>query len=126
MRVVDTSAWIEILIGSETGRQLQPEFPPREQCIVPTIVQYELAKWLGRESTEDNVEKVIADTMKSIVADLDSAIALRAAELTHERRLAAVDAIVYATAQSFGAPLLTCDAHFKNLPGVLYVPKAAS
>lgn len=125
MRVVDTSAWIEVLIGSETGRQLQLEFPPRERCIVPTIVQYELAKWLGRESTEDNVEKVIADTMKSIVADLDSAIALRAAELTRECRLAAADAIVYATAQSFGAQLLTCDAHFKSLPDVLYVPKVA-
>jgi hypothetical protein len=33
--------------------------------------------------------------------------------------------IVYATAQQQGAELLTCDAHFKGLPGVMLFSKAS-
>ena len=35
-------------------------------------------------------------------------------------------AIVYATAVQQGAELLTCDAHFEGLPGVILVPKSPS
>ena len=35
------------------------------------------------------------------------------------------DAIVYATTVKHGAELLTCDAHFKGLPGAVLFPKAA-
>lgn len=33
------------------------------------------------------------------------------------------DAIVYATAVDQGAELLTCDAHFEKLPGVVFFRK---
>ncbi len=59
-----------------------------------------------------------------IVADLDTATALSAAELCTRHRLASADAIVYATALAHGADLLTCDRHFQALPGVRSVPKA--
>ena len=35
------------------------------------------------------------------------------------------DAIIYATALDAGADLLTCDAHFADLPNVVYVAKSA-
>jgi len=50
-------------------------------------------------------------------------IALRAADLHRQYKLATADAVVYATAREFGAELLTCDAHFENLPGVVLVKK---
>ena len=49
MRLVDTSAWIEWLIGSPVGTALTGQLPDRGQWLVPTIVQLELAKWLRRE-----------------------------------------------------------------------------
>ena len=49
MRVVDTSVWIEWLVGSALGKNLAAQIPAREQCLVPTIVQLELSKWLTRE-----------------------------------------------------------------------------
>ena len=52
MRLVDTSAWIEWLIGSPVGTALTGELPDRGQWLVPTIVQLELAKWLRREVGE--------------------------------------------------------------------------
>ncbi len=124
-RVVDTSAWVEWLVGSALGRKLAPELPDRAECIVPTIVQLELAKWLAREVGEERADQVIAYTLKCVVAPLDSQTALLAAELHRQHKLATADSIVYATAQAHAADLLTCDAHFADLPGVVYFRKPA-
>ena len=123
MRLVDTSAWIEWLTGSPLGATLATELPAREQWLVPTIVQLELAKWLTREIGEDKADQTIAFTATCVIADLDTAIALSAAALCARHRLATADAIVYATALAHGADLLTCDRHFESLPGVRLVSK---
>lgn len=125
MRLIDTSVWIEWLVGGPLARSLTKEFPDRAECIVPTIVQLELAKWLQREAGEDQADRVIAYTLKCVVVPLDTPIALLAAELHRQYKLATADAIVYATAQTRGAELLTCDAHFAKLPAVRYFRKTA-
>jgi toxin FitB len=123
--VVDTSAWIEWLTGSTLGKQLGKELPEKAHCIVPTIVQLELSKWLVREIGEDEADQVITYTQKCVVVPLYTSIALLAADLHREYKLATADAIVYATAQHRGAILLTCDKHFERLPGVRLFPKSA-
>jgi uncharacterized protein len=125
MRLVDTSAWVEWLVDSGLGRRLIAELPEREEWLVPTIVQLELAKWLTREVGEDKADQVIAFTRTCVVADLDTTIALSAADLCARHKLATADAIVYATALALGADLLTCDRHFNDLPGVRLVPKSS-
>jgi predicted nucleic acid-binding protein len=122
-RVIDTSAWIEWLIGSALGKKLSREFPDKSRCIVPTIVQLELSKSLTREVGEEQADQVIAYTQKCVVVTPDTTIALLAAELHREYKLAPADAIVYATARQQGADLLTCDAHFNGLPDTVFVPK---
>ena len=126
MRLVDTSAWIEWLIDSPTGKAVAGAIPAREDWLVPTIVQLELAKWLTRELGEDRANPVLAFTQTCQIAPLDTATALSAAELCRTHKLATADAIVYATAQEHGADLLTCDAHFGGLTGVIFIPKAAA
>jgi predicted nucleic acid-binding protein len=123
MRLVDSSVWIEWLTGSPLGVTLAAEMPDRAQWLVPTMVQLELAKWLTREVGEDKADRVIAFTETCVVADLDTATALSAAELCTRHKLATADAIVYATALAHGADLLTCDRHFENLPGVRFLSK---
>ena len=122
-RMVDTSAWIEWLTGSALGKKLGQQFPDKPQCIVPTIVQLELLKWLVRELSEEQADQVIAYTQKCVVVPLDTAIALLAADLHREHKLATADAIVYATARHQSAELLTCDAHFTSLPNVALFAK---
>ena len=124
LRVVDTSAWIEWLAGSALGKKLGKEFPEKSHCVVPTIVQLELSKWLMREVGEERADQVVAYTQKCVVVPLDTTIALLAAELHRDHKLATADAIVYATARHQGAELLTCDAHFKGLPDVALFSKA--
>lgn len=123
MRVVDTSAWIEWLIAGDLQPALRQAFPDKAACIVPTIVQLELSKWLVREAGEAQADQVIAYTQKCLVAPLDTRIALHAAELHRQHKLATADAVVYATALENDADLLTCDAHFEGLPGVVLVRK---
>lgn len=125
LRVIDTSAWIEWLLGSPIGKKIGVEFPEKERCLVPTIVQLELSKWLVRELGEDRADHVIAYTQKCVVVPLDSGIALLAAEMHRQHKLATADAIVYATAQKLGSALLTCDEHFKGLPDVILHSKVA-
>lgn len=125
MLVVDTSAWIEWLLDSPTGKQVMPFLPGQDEWLVPTIVQLELTKWLVREVGEDKADQVLAFSMLCTVQPVDTEIALAAAELCRTHKLATADAIVYATARLAGAELLTCDAHFEGLPGVRVIPKVA-
>jgi predicted nucleic acid-binding protein len=123
MVLVDTSAWIEWLIGSPTGDKLAPHLPEQADWLVPTMAQLELSKWLTREVGEDKADQVIAFTQVCQVVSLDTEIALAAAEACRDHKLATADAIMFATARARGAKLLTCDAHFKNLPGVTLIEK---
>jgi predicted nucleic acid-binding protein len=124
MRVVDTSAWIEWAIGSAIGRQILPLLPDAEDWLVPTIVQYELAKWEMRVSADpEDALEVVAFSRTCIVIPLTTALAVEASALGRQHRLATADAIVYATARQFDADLLTCDAHFEGLPAVIYLAK---
>ncbi|WP_112874284.1 type II toxin-antitoxin system VapC family toxin [Paracoccus endophyticus] len=123
MILVDTSAWIEWLIGSATGDRLAEHLPEQAAWLVPTMVQLELAKWLTREAGEDKADQVIAFTQVCDVVPLDTEIALGAAEACREHRLATADAIIFATARARRATLLTCDAHFGGLPAVTLIEK---
>jgi predicted nucleic acid-binding protein len=121
MRVVDTSAWIEGIVRRASG--VVTRLPAREDWVVPTIVQMELAKWLNREADATFTEAVLAYTSKCFVVDLVTPIALSAAGYARLYKLPTADAIIYATAVETSSDLLTCDAHFENLPQVIYVPK---
>lgn len=123
MRLVDTSAWIEWLIGSPTGDIVARHLPEQPDWLVPTMVQLELAKWLAREAGEDKADQVIAFTQLCQVVPLDTGIALAVAETCHEHGLATADAIILATARAYSAPLITCDAHFDGLPDVTLIRK---
>jgi len=123
MRLVDTSAWVEWLAASPTGRRVGDLVPLRERWLVPTMVQMELAKWLAREAGEEKADQVIAFTLTCVVAPLDTRIALAAADIAARHRLANAAAIIYATALDHGADVITRDAHYQNLPGVVYLPK---
>jgi predicted nucleic acid-binding protein len=125
MVLIDTSCWIEWLIGSPLGMRLGAQFPPASQIVMPTIVQLELAKWLARERGEDDANRMIAFSTTCVVVNLTTDIALAAAALHKAHKLATADAIIYATALAHSATLLTCDAHFEGLDHVLFHAKGA-
>ena len=54
------------------------------------------------------------------VVDLDAPLALTAAKISADGKLALADSVVLATARRFDAILWTQDADFEGLPGVRY------
>lgn len=100
--------------------------PLAENTIVPTIVQFELAKWLSRESDEATTITVLNYVQTCRVVDLTSERAMEAADISARYKLSTADAIIYAAAVEVDAELLTCDAHFEGLPRVIYLPKIAA
>ena len=126
MRVVDSSAWIEWLSGSDLGRRLANELPANDEWIVPTVIQYELKRWALRTRSDRQADVALAFSNTLILYPLDSELAFKAADMAAQHSLAMADAIIYATAMDVGADLLTCDAHFANLAGVVYFVKTPS
>ena len=123
MKLVDTCVWAEILRGTPTGRVLKPLLPPLGQLVVSTMVVYELAKWLARNVEPERADQAMVTLLNAHVVEPTANIALQAAQLSAEYKLHALDALIYATALEHDAQLVTCDAHFKDLPQVDYTAK---
>lgn len=123
MILVDTCGWIEWLADGELADKFQFYLEDTQSLIVPTIVQFELYKWLERNSGEEAAMKAIARTTRSKVVDLDTSTALLAAELSRDHGLSVADAVIYASARKHHADLITSDDHFDGLAGVVYFPK---
>jgi predicted nucleic acid-binding protein len=61
---------------------------------------------------------------QGLLVDLDSNLALEAAALGLQEKLAFADSIVYAVAKRHDAQLWTQDEHFDGKPNVNFKPKA--
>jgi len=112
-------------LGTALGKRLEPELPPNDEWIVPTIVQYELMRASIRALSKAQADAALAFSNKLAVRQLDTDLAVAAVDYATRHSLAMADAIIYATALESGADLLTCDAHFADLPGVVYLAKSA-
>lgn len=118
MFLVDTCGWIEWMIDSPLARSYSRYLKSPDTLIVPTLVQHELYKWLHRETDQATALAGIAATQTAKVIALDTSLALLAADIAREFKLATADAIIYATAYQQNATLVTSDAHFAELPHV--------
>lgn len=124
--LVDTCGWIEYATDGPLATAFEPCFSDFSRLIVPTVVQFELFKWLCRERDEATALELIGLADHGRVVPLSTPIALLAADLASQHRLAMADAVIYATARQESVPLATCDHHFEGLPGVRYLVKTSS
>lgn len=122
--VVDTCGWIEWLTDGTLADKYAPFLKNSKNLLVPTLVQYELFKWVCRERDEAAAYEVIALTQRSEVISIDTPLALFGAEVSREYRLAMADALVYATALQHNAKVVTSDHHFSSLAHVEYFDKS--
>jgi len=123
MILVDTCGWIEWLTEGVLADSFAPYMKDPSDFLVPTTVQYELYKWVKRESNETIAHDTIALADNSLIVPLTTEIALMAADLTLSNKLAFADAVIYASARKHKVELVTSDDHFEGLPGVTYFKK---
>jgi toxin FitB len=123
MNVVDSSGWIEYATDGGNADFFEGPLSDRDNLLVPTICMYEVFKQVLREFGEERALEVIGQMSLGEVVELDRQIAVNAAQISTELKLAMADSIILATARANNATLWTQDEHFKDLDGVKYIGK---
>ena len=126
MILVDSSGWIEFFTGGANADRYGSYLEDASNVVTPTVVLYEVYKIIKRERTEEEALLAVAQIQKTRVVSLSEPIALEAADVSLEHRLAIADSIVYATARAEGVEVVTSDQDLRGLPGVTYLPKRSS
>ncbi len=119
LRVLDSSAWIELLGNIARGSLFAPAASDVANLLVPTICILEVLKWVRRERGEADALRTRWRMLLGRVIALDAHLASQAAEF----QLPLADSVIYATSCQFHAELRTQDAHFEGLPNVRFFPK---
>ncbi|HZI66083.1 MAG TPA: type II toxin-antitoxin system VapC family toxin [Thermoanaerobaculia bacterium] len=123
MILVDSSGWIEFFTGGGNAAKYGAYLEKTSNVVTPAIVLYEVYKLVKRERTEEEALLAAAQMQKTRVVPLSESLALAAADVSLEFRLAMADSIVYATARAEDAELVTSDGDLRGLPGVTFLPK---
>ena len=123
MNVVDSSCWLEYFAGSAVGDSVAGAIEDLEKLAVPSIVLYEVFKKLLIETDEDRALLAVAHMKQGQIVELDSDLAIYAAKVGKDFKLAMADSIIYATTLKYAGTLWTQDKHFRELPGVRYFKK---
>lgn len=123
MKVVDSSGWLEFFSASRLAEQYSVHLENLEEVLTPSVVLFEVYKWIKRERSEEEALVAAAQIEKTQIVPLTSTVALTAADLGLEHGLAMADSIVYSTALLNDAELITSDRDFARLPGVTYLDK---
>ena len=124
MILVDSSGWIDFFTDGGNAAKYGSYLENLSEVVTPMIVLYEVYKLVKRERTEEEALLAAAQIQKTRIVPLSDSLALAAADVSLEFRLAMADSIVYATARAEDAELVTSDSDLRNLPGVTFLPKA--
>jgi toxin FitB len=120
--VVDSSGWLEFLTDGPAADEYASHLRHPGAVLTPTIVLYEVYKHAKRLLSEEDAVDAIAAMQKTRIVPLTDELALIAADLSLAHKLPMADAIVLATAQANNADVVTSDADFLDIPGVVYIP----
>ena len=123
MIVVDSSGWLEFLTDGALAEEYAKRLRQPGTVLTPTIVIYEVYKHAKRLLSEEDAVDAVAAMQKTHIVALTDELALVAADLSLAHRLPMADAIVLATARAHDADVVTSDADFADIAGVVYIPK---
>jgi predicted nucleic acid-binding protein len=120
--LVDSSGWIEFLIGSDRANLFSAAILDTENLIVPVISIYEVVKRVRRDGNKQDVSNTVGAMTQGQLVDLDLSHSLEATRY----KLPLADSIIYATAMRFEATLWTQDEHFDGFENVRYFAKQSA
>jgi predicted nucleic acid-binding protein len=116
--VVDSSGWIEVFTGGGQAEHFLALIADESSLVVPAITIFEVFNWVLREHGEAQAIQAAAAMQSGQMVDLDSRLALAAAQLSHALQLPMADSIILATARDQRARLHTMDSDFRGIADV--------
>ena len=119
--VVDSSGWIEVFTDGGHADHFLALMANEHSLVVPAISIFEVFKWVLREHGDAQAIQAAAVMQRGQVVDLDSRLALAAAQLSHSLQLPLADSIILATARDRQARLHTMDSDFRGIADVTLI-----
>jgi predicted nucleic acid-binding protein len=119
--LVDSSGWIEYLAARPRADEFAPYIEGDEPLLTSVIQVYEVYKVVRRDIGEERALEAVSALRATTIEPLAESLALEAADIAIEHRLAMADAIILATARRHRADIITGDADFDGLPGVTVI-----
>jgi len=123
MTIVDSVGWLAFFKGEALAARYRPYLLQPDNLLCPTIIVYEVCRRIELDAGRQAAATTAAQLLKTHVIPLNEALATAAARVAVAHHLAMADAIIYTTALTFQAALITSDAHFRGLPRVTYYPR---
>ncbi len=123
MNIVDSSGWLEYFAKGANASLFAPVIQETDSLIVPTICMYEVFKRMLIQRGEEDALQAIGVMSLGVISDLTQEIAINAAQISSELKIAMADSMILAAARKYKAILWTQDVDFEGLIGVQYFPK---
>ena len=123
MRVIDSVGWLAYFMGDPLAAHYRSHLRNQSEVVTPCIVVYEVYKKVASQIGRRAAAMAVAQLGKTQLVPLDYAMANSAARYSLRYKLSMADAVIYATAVSARATLITSDSHFQGLPGVMFIPR---
>jgi len=123
MNVVDSSGWLEYFARGTNSSFFAPVVKATDTLVVPTVCMYEAFKRLLAQNREEDALQAVGIMSLGIIADLTREIAVNAAFISSEFKIAMADSFILATARAYDATLWTQDVDFEGIGRVQYIEK---
>jgi toxin FitB len=123
MNLVDSCGWLEYFANGANADFFAPAIEDIPELIVPSLCLFEVFKRILQQRNESDALRAIGLMRQGRCIALDDSLALSAARLSADLKLAMADSVILSTAQQHGATLWTQDAHFAGLAGIRYIAK---
>lgn len=121
--IVDSSGWIEYFAEGPNADAFGVYLESQAILLLPSIIVYEVHKKVYRELGKGLADEFLSQAFGfgERLIPLTLELAALASRVSLDFRLPMADAIIYATARHEQAQLVTSDAHFSGLPGVVVI-----
>jgi predicted nucleic acid-binding protein len=123
MNIVDSSGWLEYFAQGGNAGLFAPAIRDTNSLVVPTVCMYEVFKRMIVQRGEEDALQAIGVMSLGVISDLTQEIAINAAQISSELKIAMADSMILATARKYNAVLWTQDIDFEGLIDVKYFPK---
>lgn len=123
MNLVDSSGWLEYFADGPNASFFAPAIESVDDLIVATINIYEVFKRVRQQRGRTIAYRAVAQMRLGQIVDLNRKLAISAARLGLEHKLALADSVILATARAHRATLWTQDDDFAGLKRVRYKAK---
>jgi predicted nucleic acid-binding protein len=122
MILADTSAWVEIALGTSKGQKAKETLKSSTLIYCCVLSIPELIVWAEKNKLKSD-DLLHSVSQASSYLDLSYEILRQAGfEYVQLRKIRSkigiIDTIIYSSARIHGLTLVTCDQDFKGLPGV--------